>query len=401
MKIGPNIGKNGLKLSYDFSTERSFRGEPTTNLFIHYGTPGFGSNGDTPVTFLFQGTGTFIRLGYDQVYGGYRIKQSDVVYRYDLGISGCHYHGNQISLSSGVFVTFSFDYYISPETNLENTTLAGIEGINITNYVGGSVKGSWQTISFTMGPTSSSGTINALLYPGGCSPSRLGDKGYVLFKNPQFEIKQYKTPFIQGTRGSTASSGGGIIDLSQNNNNADLVNGPIFTPIGNGSLVFDGTDDYLTLPNDVGYTNEVSVFAWVQIIGNPTGGFHIVFGGQELEISIPTNGELRTGVFTNTRFVSNHGSGLSDGKWHYVGFTFGNSVKTSYIDGISVGTQSTSGTLTSIFNNRTIGRYGSSTQYYLNGRISSTNIYNRILTPSEVLENYDRTKRRYIPENDW
>jgi hypothetical protein len=169
---------------------------------------------------------------------------------------------------------------------------------------------------------------------------------------------------------------------------------PIYGGINN-YLEFDGTDDYIQLPNSLGYSTEVSAFAWFRSTGSPPGGYHIIYGGQELEISIPTSGQIRTGIYTNSRYVSNHGSGLVDGNWHQVGFTFSGTTKTSYIDGVSVGTQTTAGTLTSSFSDRTIGRFGSSTVYYLNGDISNAQIYNKALTPQEVQQNFNATRSRF------
>jgi hypothetical protein len=169
---------------------------------------------------------------------------------------------------------------------------------------------------------------------------------------------------------------------------------PIYGGVNN-YLQFDGVDDYIQLPNSLGYSSEVSAFAWFRSLGSPTGGYHIIYGGIELEISIPTSGEIRTGVFTNARYVSNHGSGLVDGNWHQVGFTFSGTTKTSYIDGVSVGTQTTAGALTSSFSNRTMGRFGSNTQYYLNGNIAQASIYNRALTAQEIQQNFNAKKSRF------
>jgi hypothetical protein len=198
--------------------------------------------------------------------------------------------------------------------------------------------------------------------------------------------------------GNSASwTGQGTIryDTSGSGNNATLNSGVAYSSNGGGSFLFDNVDDFVSLPNSLGYTTNVSLFAWIRTTGTPKGGYHIVFGGQELEISIPTDGQIRTGVFTNSRFVSNHGGGLTDGNWHYVGFTFDGSTKRSYIDGVEVGTQGTSGTLTSTFTNRTMGRYGNSTQYYMNGRIATAQIYNRVITPTEVLGNYTASRARF------
>lgn len=161
---------------------------------------------------------------------------------------------------------------------------------------------------------------------------------------------------------------------------------------------FDGTNDYIDLPNDVGYTSSgVSVFCWYKIDGAPPGSYHILCGGQELELSIHTSYTyIRNGIYTTSgRFVQNDGNvSLNDGNYHYYGLTYDGSTKRSYIDGVQVGTQSITGTLTTSFTRR-LGRFGGDTNYYAHGFMGSYNIYNRALTASEVLQNYNATKGRF------
>ena len=158
----------------------------------------------------------------------------------------------------------------------------------------------------------------------------------------------------------------------------------------NKSLYFDN-NDYLTLPNSLGYTNQVTAFAWFKSNGTPAGNYHIVMGGQELEISIPTNGQIRTGVYTNTRYVSNHGSGLVDGQWHHIGFTFDGSTKKSYIDGRFVGQQTgISGTLVSSFAGRRIGQFGTNATYFLNGYLDEVKIFDYALSDDEIKREYNQ-----------
>ena len=162
---------------------------------------------------------------------------------------------------------------------------------------------------------------------------------------------------------------------------------------------FDGTNDYIDLPNDVGYTSSgVSVFCWYKIDGTPPGNYHILCGGQELELSINTSYTyIRNGIYTTSgRFVQNDGNvSLNDGNYHYYGLTYDGSTKRSYIDGVQVGTQSITGTLTTSFSNRRLGRFGGDTNYYAHGFMGSYNIYNRALTAAEVLQNYNATRSRF------
>jgi hypothetical protein len=187
-------------------------------------------------------------------------------------------------------------------------------------------------------------------------------------------------------------------NLSSNINNGTLVNGVSYSTSNGGVLIFDNTDDYVNLPNSLGYgTTSLSVFSWYKSNGRPLGDYHIICGPQVCEISIPWGtGQLRTGIQTDIRYVSNHGSGLNDGRWHHIGFTFDGSSKVSYIDGINVGSQSIlTGTLITSFSQRRLGRFGSSTDYYANGNMGNYSVYNKTLNESEVLQNYNATRARF------
>ena len=176
-----------------------------------------------------------------------------------------------------------------------------------------------------------------------------------------------------------------------------LVNGVGFDSANGGTWDFDGVDDKITLPNDLGYSaTSVSVFAWYKINGSPARGYHIICGDSQLEMSIHNSYTfLRNGVVTtNGRFVSNNGNlTLNDGNYHYYGFTFDGSTKTAYVDGVVVGTQSVTGTLTTSFSGRKLGAFGGG--YQANGNMASYLVWNKVLTPSEVTQNYNAQSSRF------
>lgn len=201
-------------------------------------------------------------------------------------------------------------------------------------------------------------------------------------------VAYYKFDEGYGSVANNSGTGGS----SLNGTLAPGTSSPTWTNDGkiNKSLYFNN-NDYLNLPNSLGYTSQVSVFAWFKSNGSPAGSYHIVMGGQELEISIPVTGELRTGIFTNARYVSNHGSGLVDNQWHHIGFTFEGSIKKSYIDGRFVGEQAgIGGTLSSSFANRTIGRWGTDNTYFLNGYLDEIKIYDYALSQDEIKRDYNQ-----------
>ena len=161
-------------------------------------------------------------------------------------------------------------------------------------------------------------------------------------------------------------------------------------------LSFDGVDDFINLSNNLGYTTQFTAMAWFKHRGAPGGGFHIIFGGSHLEVSIHSTGYLRLGVETSTgRSVSNFGSGLTDGNWHFVSFVYTGSNRRAYIDGNYMGQASVSGTLVNSFSNRNIGKFGSSPTYWLNGDLGSASIYNRALTDEEIKQNFEALRGRF------
>lgn len=263
----PRVVSDGLILSLDFGNEKSWKGRPTTNQFL-VPVP----NASNDVTFAINGTGTFKRL-LTGVYGGYTIKQNDIVYKYDVGTSGCHYHGNSVAIGSGQYVTWSFDFYVSPNVTSYSTNYLA----NLENYGGSALSGAvtdptptvfgaWKRIIQTFGPTSNTGTQAMFLYPGGCNPSALASSGYILYKNPQVEFTSTNigaSPFVSGSRASTDC----IFD-STRRFSCNLVGSNFVYPATVGGVKVNNVNDsYVDITPASGLrmgTNDFTLGAWVQ-----------------------------------------------------------------------------------------------------------------------------------------
>lgn len=213
----PAIVTNGLVLHYDMgNTKKSFLGQPIVNRF-EVPTPDISGN----VTFSIQGTTGFTRVT-SGTYGDYLVQPSDIIYSYTLGTNACHYHGMNLSsptISPGNYITFSFDYYISPTcTGYPSTNfLANIEIYEPTSpnwtSIGGigyaddtpTVVGVWKTKTYTVQvpANSTNPQVRCYMYPGACGSTKLADSGFILYRNPQAEINTFRTPFVNGTRTNT------------------------------------------------------------------------------------------------------------------------------------------------------------------------------------------------------
>jgi hypothetical protein len=408
---GPNTVNDSIVFNYDTGdTKNSFKGQPTTNQFAVQGTSGFGSGADNAVNFSIQGEAGFTRLGFGQTFGNYTIQPNDVVYRYNWNFSpnACHYHGNSAAIPSGVYATFTVDYFISSDTNFAtgNSTLLTV----FENYGGGGLggsanmpnydKGVWQTLTFTSGPTGATGTQAMFLYPGGCGGNIATTTGYILFKNPQVVFLNYTVPFVQGTRSSTQ----GLLDISGRENSVSLANVSFDS---SGQITFDGTDDYISVDNSsalqVGDVFTVSAWIYPTNLNSRQGVFttrrNNTTGCWQLEVGTASGGINRVAVTgIGTWIFETPDNVISPNTWTNICF-----VKTSnaiqggilYVNGVAITPQVT--TAYNIANNsdaKIIGA-GTSLGSPFPGRIANVILYNRVLTPTEVANNYIELRGRF------
>jgi hypothetical protein len=200
-------------------------------------------------------------------------------------------------------------------------------------------------------------------------------------------------------------------DLSRNQNNGTLVNGPTFNSANGGSIVFDGSNDFVdlsTLGNPITSNNFTFNF-WSlptqthQIDSESTTG---VAGtsGQKYAIDVLngiTNSYAGVSVGTNGISVYEHGSAYMPALLVYqttittytnIAVVYVAKQPLLYINGVLVRTGLTSPKTQVFLGIRWIGKgdYG-----FYGGQLSSIGYYNRALSATEVLQNYNATKTRF------
>jgi hypothetical protein len=195
-------------------------------------------------------------------------------------------------------------------------------------------------------------------------------------------------------------------DLSQVGNNGTLTNGPTFNTANGGSIVFDGVDDYVVMPSrvvDSTFTG-LAVECWVKptnattsiIMENGTGyttnGFYLA---QETSTQFSFAIAGSTNQYDNVNASTNY----SINNWyHIVGVWTPGSVVNIYINGVlSNGTRASQGAQTVLLNGNTNLYIGirPTNSFPYRGNISVTRIYNRVLSPSEILQNFNAQKGRF------
>ncbi len=202
--------------------------------------------------------------------------------------------------------------------------------------------------------------------------------------------------------------GGGTVaaDSSGNNNNGTLMNGPTWTTgqVG-GALSFDGSDDYVSIPNvdvfKVPAGGARSQFAWIKpnalssaymaIITQRNSSTSSLFSlwtkGTDLYAEVADDGRAHSvsGVAGTT---------LTVGQWYFVGLTkdaSGNVRIWKNNESFLIGTANFN-TISDFTEGPQIGRHSKDGTQYFNGLIDEVRIYNRALSAEEIKRHYEESK---------
>lgn len=216
------------------------------------------------------------------------------------------------------------------------------------------------------------------------------------------------------SRRSYPGSGTTWTDLSGLNNNGTLTNGPTFNSANGGSIVFDGTNDFVSsnvgTTLDIGTSISVTLSCWIRYTAsasnytgllckatstNPMTGFQMLLYTNKLSCELASG----TGVFVGPLTGLLGTTTLNTGQWFNTVITVNRSTNTvsAYVNGVLESSQTNVSVnisnLTSAAN-LLIGTERTSA-LFLNGNIANAQIYNRALSATEVLQNYNATKSRF------
>jgi hypothetical protein len=212
--------------------------------------------------------------------------------------------------------------------------------------------------------------------------------------------------YLDGANSKSYVSGSTIWnDLSRIGNNGTLTNGPIFNDENGGNIRFDGVDDYSLTVFNTPKSNLISINLWLKhrqfpVTGN-RGFFQAQNGG-----TTPSDQNKTLGGWVNSqgrvwgRLVDTAGnkslpiiagSTIILNTWYYFSYIADGSSYNLYINGEFK---------TQVAYNGTIANYD---RIFLatqgvepsNCNISQTSIYNRALSSSEILQNFNATRARF------
>jgi hypothetical protein len=213
-----------------------------------------------------------------------------------------------------------------------------------------------------------------------------------------------------GNSSSYIGSGNNWDDLSGNNNNGTLTNGPIFNSANGGSVLFDGIDDVVSFGNILNMgLNSWTMSCWLKFDGG-SGTFGIMgktsYRSNMGRYSIYVDNNYINAFFqpSTNSLIATPIAPYLDNKFHNIVLSINRtSMIYLYVDGVSVGTPIDISSSSSVDLNNSdnfyIGSYassdGQSPLYFFKGSMGQALIYNRALTASEVTNNFNVFKSRF------
>jgi hypothetical protein len=411
---GPNIIEDGLVLALDAANIKSFRGPVQTNVLtgINY----IFSNTDTATFKITNGT-----LEVDIPRRGRRVvKYVDIFNDYNGGSGQCCpnlFNFGDITVSGNTTYTYSIIYKTTTGYTNGNymyryeynggtyVTEGGVHSTENRTDLGDGWYHAWGTF------TTNANTNRLLTY--------LFHYEYATYNRVFVESVQITQGSYIGApehmltpsqvRGATVATGGGWADRSGTGNNGELVNGPTFGSSNGGSIVFDGVNDYISATSSNVFNN-FSYDIWclptaTHEIDAESNSSTTGTSGQRYLIGPVFQGDPDAGsgisVGTNGVSVYEHASGYMPPLLVYsatinsivhIVVNYTNKVPSLYLNGVFIKNGLTSPRTNVKITTNEIGAhsYGG-----FSGNIYSAKFYNRALSASEVLQNYNATKGRF------
>lgn len=374
---GPNIVTNGLKLYYDVANCRCFMGEPTINKansdLLRTITPYMGSMtvSDAPE----KGIG-WKKITINSITSNYRIAKFPYI------------------VQSGETVTYSLEYDFNGCVGYY-WGLDGTIGTETGNYL------------------YNDGNIFALTYTNSVSQNlsiflnnknRINTSGFtdvIYYRNYQVENKSYRTPFTENERGLTYESGGGLVDLSRNNNNSYFYGNVVFNNTYK-TLTFNGGS--IQTPHNYNIT-EYTFSCWIKATNNtPIESYgRAIFSTStsadvgNLSSIFLNNKNIRVYSFSwyDSTYYQTSTNEIELNQWYNVAVSSikGGSLNI-YLNGVLIG-QSISNNMNSSSTSFTIGDIRAGRNINFLGDIGHPMFYNRFLNSDEIYQIYNSTKYRY------
>ena len=186
-------------------------------------------------------------------------------------------------------------------------------------------------------------------------------------------------------------------DRSGNGNNGTLTNGPTFSGANGGSLVFDGTNDYVDTPPIIASNSFFTISSWVYLASG-AGNYPMIASVKSAGLSffgikIGNNGAVGFNLYLGQSIQTANQNVPLINTWYNAVAVYDGAAKV-YVNSVLL-SQTSAGSSAGFPEGVWIGNgslYGNS---FWKGNIAQYSIYNKALTPQEITQNFNATRGRF------
>lgn len=387
--INDYVNLGNLALNYPFTISFWTKGYGTSTSGVYFSNP---SDANSCILISIDTINNIIRCGYIPVGGGY---------------TQCTSTGHTLSnfnLITGTFTSTGFNLYVNGEYK---STLNGAK-----SKVWSDTVNSYNINRLVRTTTSYTGGIinDVLIYNRVLTDVEIGN--IYDAQKTKYNIPS-KCPILDLDAGNYVSyplTGTTWGDLSGYGNNGTLVNGATFSQARGGCIYFDGTNDYVTLGNKLGFesSDSFTINTWVNrrttgttdFILDKTNagvrGYVLAFGSADSKLNLA----LRNTLNTNQLSIASD-MAFTTGTWYNILITYNGSNQEihMYINGFEITytklVDNLNGTILNDGEFRIGSRYNQAGTEFA-GYIKEIQIFNRIITNQEISDLYNSKKDRYV-----
>jgi hypothetical protein len=201
-----------------------------------------------------------------------------------------------------------------------------------------------------------------------------------------------------GNASSYSGSGTAWNDLSGNSRNGTLTNGPTYSATNGGSIVFDGSNDYVQCSGSLTVTAATFV-TWIKRNGSQGTYDGILFsrGTNTTGMNFYTSNQLGY-HWNDSSSTYNWSSGLTipDATWCMIAISVTSTSATAYLCQTG-GTTTATNTVnhsSSVLNDIKLAVDDAAARYF-NGNIAIAQLYNIALSAGEVSQNFEADRARF------
>jgi hypothetical protein len=187
-------------------------------------------------------------------------------------------------------------------------------------------------------------------------------------------------------------------DVSPNGYNGVLINGCGYSSDGGGSITYDGTNDWAYVPSQSIFntlTNNFTVMGWIKpsSLGFGFNGQRLFGLGYVSQWQLELRGNDGKNLCINyaqngVNYFRQVGPSVIQDSWNHVGFVINNGVVKMIFNGVLYDGFTISGNFVPSGQVFSVGNYNGQSDGAYNGSIASCQLYNRVLSSSEILQNY-------------